>query len=505
MTANGSSSRDPQPRANPPECPTDVTPVAAGPRRTAPPSMTMRTTIAGGACFEVPTSLRVALQRELEPSESRSAPAPASNPRRTMFGVGGPSDSRPQAMTPDRAPAAAQPEPLFRPMAVAARRANGPDLDLIAAPKARSWGVLGLLISLVSLLFVGASVGRIEVTAEAPGVLRAPNGLRPLASLMAGSISDVLVQAGAPVEAGQVVVRLESAALRASLGNRLSELDLVRRDTRQATERDRQNEERATLAMQRRRLAILGRIQINQERLVQRRSQYLNFEQLMQQGGASQVEGLQAKEAMQAASETVSSLSSELALLDLEMTDRTREWQERDGTRRTALGRAEANVEEARALLASTEVRAPASGQIESLLVSPGSVVEAGALLLQVVPSGAPRTVVAFVPSREIAFVEVGAAASVEVQSLPVSEFGIARARATRVSSDVATASEVQATLGEAVTGAVVRVELSLVESEVSARMNPHLRSGDRVTVRLHRQERRLISLLFDFVRRWFR
>jgi hypothetical protein len=33
--------------------------------------------------------------------------------------------------------------------------------------------------------------------------------------------------------------------------------------------------------------------------------------------------------------------------------------------------------------------------------------------------------------------------------------------------------------------------------------MDPHLRSGERVTVRLHRRERRVITLLFDFVRKW--
>jgi hypothetical protein len=110
---------------------------------------------------------------------------------------------------------------------------------------------------------------------------------------------------------------------------------------------------------------------------------------------------------------------------------------------------------------------------------------------------------VGFVPSREIAFVAAGAPATVEVQSLPVSEFGLGKARVSRVSTDVATAAEVQATLGEAPTGSVVRVELELVASESSAQMDAHLRSGDRVKIRLHRRERRLITLLFDFVKRW--
>jgi multidrug resistance efflux pump len=548
MTAKGSSSGDPRPSPPPFETANVAPLLGAAARRMAPLSALARATIRGVAWSEVAaaSSPSDASPSDASPSGSARYPATlAANARATLFGVGmlgagsqpaasaearSAHESRepPEATlsASDRAGFAttlqstrasietrqhsehserAVAEPLFRSAVLKARRDERADADFIAPPRARSWSVLGLLISLTVVLFVGASLARVEVTAEAPGVLRAPNGLRPIASALAGSITDVLVQAGAPVEAGQIVARLEATPLRASLANRTSELERLRRETEQATARDLQIEEHSTRALEQRRSSILGRIQINDERLEQRRGQYRNFEELMQLGGASQVEGLAAKEALQAASEMVASLKSELALLDLEISDRDRQWQERQSTRRTELARAAANVEEAQSLLAATEVRAPANGRIESLLVAPGSVVEAGALLAHVVPSGTPRSVVAFVSSREIAFVEPGALATVEVQSLPVSEFGIAKARATRVSSDVATASEVQATLGEGVSGAVVRVELSLIDSEVSARMQPHLRSGERVTVRLHRQERRVISLLFDFVRRWLR
>ena len=230
-----------------------------------------------------------------------------------------------------------------------------------------------------------------------------------------------------------------------------------------------------------------------------------NYDQLVREGGASQVERLSAKEALQTATESVSQLSAEVAQLDLELADRTRQAEERQSARRLQLSRAQANLEEVQTLLAATEIRAPAAGQLESLSVSAGSVLEPGGFLGNVVPSGAPRTIVAFIPSREIAFVAPGARASVEVQSLPVSEFGLGQATVTRVSSDLATQAEVQATLGEVLSAPLVRVELELVPSAASARMDPQLRSGERVTARLHRRQRRLITLLFDFVRRWVR
>jgi multidrug resistance efflux pump len=433
---------------------------------------------------------------------SRSpAPSPSEHRDAARSDAGDRDAQRADAQRSDARPRSAP--GLFRKAAVDARRTEAAEVDFLAGFKPKGWSVLLLLASLVGLLFVGAALAKVEVNAEAQGMLRAPRGLRPVASVLGGSISEVLVQSGDQVQQGQVVARLEATELRAALVNRERELATTEREVSEADRRDRQIEERASLAMQRRRTALQGRVEINRERLVQRRQQSDNYAELVREGGASQDQSLVVKEALQAASENVAALSAELAQLDLEIADRARQWQERDTTRRSQLSRAQANVEEARTVLASTEIKAPASGQIESVLSSPGNVVEAGGLFGNIVPSGAPRTIVAFVPSKDIAFVTPGASATVEVQSLPISEFGLGKGVVTRVSSDVATPTEVQATLGETLQGTVVRVELELTDSESSALMDPHLRSGDRVTIRLHRRERRVITLLFDFVRKW--
>jgi multidrug resistance efflux pump len=395
------------------------------------------------------------------------------------------------------------PGQLFRSAALDARRADGFSPELGAGVSVRRWGLLSLILSLIVLSSMGAALASVEVTAEAQGVLRAPNGLRPVASVLAGAVTEVLVSSGDTVEEGQVIVRLEATELRASLEARERELTLVREDVARSERHDELLESDTARALQRRRAALRERIEVNAERREQRRMHNQNVAALVSEGGASRAEGLSAKEALQEATELVSSLSNELALLDLEIADRARQSQERQSTRRTQLGRAEAGVEEARTLLAASEIRAPAAGRVESLLASPGAVISAGGVLGNIVPNGAPRLITGFVPSREIAFVQPGAAANVEVQSLSVGEFGLAKARVTRVSADVATAAEVQSVLGEAPSGPHVRVELELLESETSAAMEPLLRSGERVKIRLHRRERRLITLLFDFVRRW--
>jgi HlyD family secretion protein len=473
---------------------------AAAPRPMPAPGKQLDTAPAFGAPEPSPERGAAAAdpERAVPPPFSAAAPPPFSAAAPPPFSAVAPPVG---AAAPGRAAAGAG---LFRSAALDARRADAVDPGLGANVKAKSWSLLLLILSLVALSAAGAALASVEVTAEAQGVLRAPNGLRPVASVLAGAVTDVLVRSGDAVEAGQVIARLESTELRASLEARQRELELVRDDVARSSRHDEQLEAESSRALSRRRATLRERIELNAERREQRRARDESLAALVLEGGASRSEGMAAKEALQDASELVSSLGSELAQLDLEIADRSRQSQERESLRRTQLGRAEASAEEARTLLAATEIHAPAAGRIESLLAAPGAVVAAGGVLGNIVPNGAPRAITGFIPSREIAFVQPGAPANVEVQSLSVSEFGLAKAIVTRVSTDVATAVEVQSALGEApAAGPFVRVELELLESDASGKMEPLLRSGERVKIRLHRRERRLITLLFDFVRRW--
>ena len=446
---------------------------------------------------EAPRAATEARAAAEAPRRSPAAPRAAAEPARRA------EHERSRSASPAPSAESAPAGRLYRTAAGDARRVDDLGPELAANVKGRSWSLLLLIVSLISLSFVGAGLASVEVTAEARGVLRAPNGLRPVASVLAGAITEVQVQSGDAVDRGQVIARLEATELRAGLVARERELALVRDDVARSERHDAQLEAESARALSRRRAALRERIEVNAERRDQRHVRDQSVAVLVRDGGASRAEGLAAKEALQDATEQVSALTNELALLELEIADRARQAQERDSARKSQLGRAEAGLAEARTLLDATEIRAPAAGRVESLLVTPGVVVAAGGVLGHIVPSGSPRTVTAFVPSQEIAFVQPGAPASVEVQSLSVSEFGLARARVTRVSADVATAGEVQTALNEALPGSFVRVELELLDGSESAKMEPLLRSGERVQIRLHRRQQRLITLLFDFVQRW--
>jgi multidrug resistance efflux pump len=372
-----------------------------------------------------------------------------------------------------------------------------------AEPKLGSWGVLTMLLSLMVALFLAAGLLSVEVTVRAPGALRAPNGLRSVESVLSGAVTEILVQAGDEVAADQVVARLEETQLRATLTLREKELATLRHDTEEANTADASLLQQTTAAVEHQRTALARRGSIHQSQLRQRTQQLENLRTMRESGVASGNDELSGEESVQAAAESIALVGSQLAELNLSLADRRREWKQRELERKAALSRALAAVEEARSLLALTEVRSPAAGRVESLLITPGAVVQPGRVIAQIVPKDAPRSIVAFLPSREISFVNVGSEANVEIESLPVNEFGMAKARVVRISADIAKAEEMAAAFGEAMAGSYVRVELELLDDAHHAKMAPHLRSGERVLVRLHRRHQRVSSLLFEFTRKW--
>lgn len=370
-------------------------------------------------------------------------------------------------------------------------------------PTLGSWGLLAVLASLVLLLTAGAALATVEVTVRAPATLRAPEGLRAVEAVISGSIQRVFVASGDRVEAGQLVARLEEARLEAAVELRERELQVLTAEVERASRGDRALLERTERALGHRRSSHYRRADIKRKRSTQRLERLDRMRSLVSAGVASQEDELVARESLQQSSEEIASLESELADVDVTLAEARNAWEARELQRQASLDRGRAAVKEAKDLLAMTEIRAPAAGRIESLLVSAGKVVQPGDVLAQIVPVDAPRSIVAFLPTRETAFVQSGSLAKVEVESLPVGEFGMANAVVTRISSDIAKAEELSNVFGEAVAGSFVRVELDLSDAGENDAMAPHLRSGERLIVRLHRRQRRVISLMFDFVRKW--
>jgi multidrug efflux pump subunit AcrA (membrane-fusion protein) len=384
----------------------------------------------------------------------------------------------------------------------AARSArHGIVADVAARSQPRPVAWLPIVGPLVAALFAGAALTEVDVTVEAPGALRAPNGLRSVESVLPGAVSHVLTRVGDGVEAGQVMVRLADAQLRSSLVLEERRLEVLRRETEEASRADEEQLALALRASRRQRATLLERRSIHQKILRSRQERLANVQVRVDFGLDRPDDARVVDEAVQAATEQVALFDYQLTEVELAQVDRVRDMRARDLERRAMLSRQSAGVEEARSLLSSTAIRAPTSGRVESLFTQVGEVIDPGQVIAQIAPKNVPRAIVAFLPSREAPFISVGSDASVEVESLAAKQPGVTRARVTRVSSDIAPLEEIRSTLGESLCASRVRVELELLDDAADERTAPRLRSGERVFVRWHRRQRRLLGLAFDLVR----
>jgi hypothetical protein len=158
----------------------------------------------------------------------------------------------------------------------------------------------------------------------------------------------------------------------------------------------------------------------------------------------------------------------------------------------------------ARGVLQTTEVKAPVAGRVEALLATEAQVVGSGTVIARIVPEGTITNAVVFAPAEDASLLRVGLDANLEFASLPVSESGEIVGRVTSVSNDVASADEIASALGLNLGEPVIRVEIALLPTEQLTRFQGKLRSGERLTARLDSRERRMVTQLFDLLRKWY-
>lgn len=395
--------------------------------------------------------------------------------------------------------------PLFRAEALAAYQRGDRLASVLRITDGSRWSLLLMLGGALACASAIALFGRVDEISSARGLLRAPFGLSPVVPLLGGTVQELFVQSGAHVERGDVIARLDGTPLRAALDEATQRLTSVEaqwlRERAQRTERHQQ-----ASSILEARLALLERRRQRQEqRVARRRAQVerLTAPELTHVLEASARE--ESVEVLEGARDETLRTAEELTMLRLQLASA-------QGELAQQLAEGDARVEELRtqraraeALLAQTTLRAPSTGKLESLRMQVGQVVQANEWVARIVSEQPPRTMVSFVPDRDAAFLRPGALASVELDQLPLIEFGQLPARVERVGSELADASELARELGDAAPkGPHVRVELRLQAGVALQQARALLRPGALGTARIVLRERRLLSILFEPSRRWF-
>lgn len=391
---------------------------------------------------------------------------------------------------------------LFRSHAVRALDATGP-FEKLPSVTGTGWGLLAVLGTLLTLAAVVAYVSQVEQTSLATGVLIMRDGPRPVVARATGPLLTLLAKPGSTVQRGQVLASVDASELRARAARAAAQLAQALQEQAQfeKTEQKRLRAERQALQAKR---SLLGEQTALKENVLRtRRQRHDELSRATADGLATAYELSSALEAVRTAQEELLQLRTQAAEVQFQLATLEPTYEAARAKWQHDASAAASDLAETKSLLQTTDIRAPISGVIESLQVTQGQSVTAGDVVARIVPAGSAKRVIAFAPVVDASFLREDLPALIEFASLPVAEFGRVKARIARVARDVSSPGEVAQFVSEAGPGPFIRVELELLPSEELAAVHARLRSGERLSARITTRRQRLITLLFEFLRRW--
>jgi multidrug resistance efflux pump len=413
-----------------------------------------------------------------------------------------PSAPRPTSSRRERATVV---ESRFAAQAVEAYLAADGEGPILSAAGAGSWILVSALAGLVLTAVLFVCVGKVESVSLGRGRLQRQGGAQAVQAQTAGRVTAVAVRSGDLVAAGQTLLEMDSTPMKAALVEADRQLALAQ-SMLAAFEAETQAlyRSRARLLNARAKLAERrARSQAKSTAWLARRA--AAFKRLKAAGYLAPMDHEDAQEQLAQASRDQMALRQEASQSRVtEMTlesDRVTEV----SRLRADLARAQARRDGLLVQLDQLRIVAPQAGYVEGVVLRPGDGVEAGQIVAEVSPTRGSLEAVSFIPERDRAFLRVGTRVRLEVDQLPMPEFGTLLARVTRVSSDLAPGHETRTALGgqQELVGPSYRVDLALVDDRQLARLKPYVRPGMLVRARFVLREQRIITLVFDPLRRW--
>ncbi len=392
---------------------------------------------------------------------------------------------------------------LFREEAVSAYLTAMKRSEVLRVAPPWTRGVLSVATLVVLGSLSAAFFVKVEQTTRGRGVLRVAGGVQVVASQMTGAVLEVGAHSGDDVASGALLAKIDSAATKAALLEAERQIARAQADVDLfASHRDKEQADR--MALLRQRIAILQQRATNQRAMAGRlHSKVGTYERLVDAGLATPLDKLgvdneasQSEQSALAIDEQISDLRLQLASMSAELTKELEQKQQ-------LVQKAKDQRETLAFQLAQTEVRSPRGGRVESLVVKVGDGVAVGTPIARLIPAGAPRQIIVFVPEADRAFLQEGSTVAIELDQLPAGEFGSLSAKVVRIAGDLATQSEIAEALGDTkMPGPTYRIELHLDDNDAVQRLDKLLRPGSLVTARFVLRKRRLITLLFEPLRR---
>jgi membrane fusion protein len=381
----------------------------------------------------------------------------------------------------------------------------------------QAWTVAAMLIgaSILAWLFAGHYTQRVHVT----GLLVPRAGLISLTANTVGVVDHVAAAEGDRVVAGQILVSLSGEHTSKALGNTAAGVSTqlqrqalsLRQDigdaltlqgkqaednrTQQTLLKDQLAQIDAQIAIEKKQMALVQDLVNKWSGLVA--GGYIPALQVEQEQSAlladeSQLRSLQQQHA--GTRQQLSALEDQLTQLPLAVSAKLNELRRQLAQVEQALAQNEASR--------ASELRAPASGIVSSLLVKPGASVSLGQPLLAIVPDGSRLQAQLLVPSQAVGFVHPGVTVTLHYQAFPYQKFGLQHGVVRSVSRSALMPGEVTLLLGGGAPPStdslyLARVDLARQNVQAYGQQQP-LRPGMALEADMLLDRRRILEWIFE-------
>jgi hemolysin D len=367
------------------------------------------------------------------------------------------------------------------------------DLLTIQQSPPSNWprGLMLALVGLIGLLILWAIFAKLDVIATAQGRLVPMSFTKVVQPAEAGVVLDILVQDGQAVKVGQVLLRLDARLAQSELGGlsrdvAIKKLTLQRiqaelSDTPFVAVADAPAEVAAQVQAQyrARRQSYLDALAQETEALNKAKADLLSaqqilsklrqtvplyqqsaqaYDKLLKEGFVGEVaanekkrEYVEREQDLKAQEATVQSLQAVIAggdkkLASIRSNYRSQLENERIDTL-TQLNKSGQELDKSTIRSGLLEIKAPNDGVVKDLAVtSKGSVVQAGSLLLNLVPQNEQLQAEVLLSNEDVGFVAQGQKAQIKIAAYPFQKYGLIDGKVSLLSADSADPKQQQQT-----------------------------------------------------------
>jgi hemolysin D len=423
-----------------------------------------------------------------------------------------------------------------------------PDLLTIQQSPPSAWprGLLLAIAGLLALLCLWAAFAKLDIVATAQGRLVPQSFTKVVQPAEPGVVLDILVKEGDAVKAGQIMLRLDARVAQTEMNALSKDVGLKRLTLRRieaelreqpflmqagdppelatqveaqyrarrqslqdasAQETEALNKAKADLAAARQVLAKL------QQTLPIARQAYESHDKLFKDGFVGEVAAnekkrdyLEREQDLKAQEANLGSLQaviagSEKKLAAIRSNYRSQLENERIDTV-AQLNKSTQELDKSTIKSGLLEIKAPSDGIVKDLAVTgKGAVVQAGALLMNLVPKEDPLQAEVLLSNEDVGFVAVGQKAQIKIAAYPFQKYGLLEGKVTLLSADAADPKQQQSNQAPQLS---YRALVGLNSQKLAAPNGQALQlsPGMLVVAEIHQGQRTVLEYLLSPVRK---